>query len=99
MKSRAASAAYRPGNCIAEAFIPRDCLRRSEQPILRASYWGWRPMRWLVGAASASGITAALLARAGVTGPAQVFEGRWGLFATHVQDPNAHRDFTRIDNR
>jgi 2-methylcitrate dehydratase PrpD len=46
-----------------------------------------------------SGITAALLARAGVTGPAQVFEGRWGLFATHVQDPNAHRDFTRIDNR
>ena len=43
-----------------------------------------------------SGITAALLARAGTTGPAQVFEGRWGLFASHVQDPNAHRDFTRI---
>ena len=33
-----------------------------------------------------SGITAALLARSGVTGPAQVFEGRWGLFASHVQD-------------
>jgi 2-methylcitrate dehydratase PrpD len=46
-----------------------------------------------------SGITAALLARAGVTGPAQVFEGRWGLFASHVQDPNAHRDFHRIDDR
>jgi 2-methylcitrate dehydratase PrpD len=44
-----------------------------------------------------SGITAAFLARAGVTGPAKVFEGRWGLFASHVQDPNAHRDFTRID--
>ena len=43
-----------------------------------------------------SGITAAMLARAGVTGPAQVFEGRWGLFASHVQDPNAHRDFARI---
>jgi 2-methylcitrate dehydratase PrpD len=43
-----------------------------------------------------SGITAALLARSGVTGPAQVFEGRWGLFATHVQDPAAHRDFARI---
>jgi 2-methylcitrate dehydratase PrpD len=43
------------------------------------------------------GITAAMLARSGVTGPAQVFEGRWGLFASHVQDPNAHRDFTRID--
>jgi 2-methylcitrate dehydratase PrpD len=46
-----------------------------------------------------SGITAALLARAGVTGPAQVFEGRWGLFASHVQDPNAHRDFARISDR
>jgi 2-methylcitrate dehydratase PrpD len=43
-----------------------------------------------------SGITAALLARSGVTGPAQVFEGRWGLFASHVQDANAHRDFRRI---
>jgi len=46
-----------------------------------------------------SGITAALLARSGVTGPAQVFEGRWGLFASHVQDPNAHRDFARINHR
>jgi len=31
--------------------------------------------------------------------PAQVFEGRWGLFASHVQDPNAHRDFARITDR
>jgi len=44
-----------------------------------------------------SGITAAFLARSGVTGPAQVFEGRWGLFAYHVQDASAHRDFRRID--
>jgi 2-methylcitrate dehydratase PrpD len=43
-----------------------------------------------------SGITAALLARSGVTGPAQVFEGRWGLFASHLQDSSAHRDFARI---
>jgi 2-methylcitrate dehydratase PrpD len=43
-----------------------------------------------------SGIAAALLARSGVTGPAQVFEGRFGLFASHVQDPNAHRDYRRI---
>jgi 2-methylcitrate dehydratase PrpD len=43
-----------------------------------------------------SGITAALLARSGVTGPARVFEGRWGLFASHVQDASAHRDFARI---
>ena len=46
-----------------------------------------------------SGIAAALLARSGVTGPAQVFEGRFGLFASHVQDANAHRDFGRIDDR
>jgi len=44
------------------------------------------------------GITAALLAQAGVTGPEAVFEGRWGLFAAHVQDPTAHRDFTRINS-
>jgi 2-methylcitrate dehydratase PrpD len=44
-----------------------------------------------------SGITAAILARSGVTGPAQVFEGRWGLFASHVQDANTHRDFARIN--
>ena len=46
-----------------------------------------------------SGIVAALLARSGTTGPAQVFEGRFGLFASHVQDPNAHRDFRRINDR
>jgi len=51
------------------------------------------------GWAAQSGIVAALLARAGTTGPAQVFEGRFGLFASHVQDPNAHRDFSRIDDR
>jgi len=49
------------------------------------------------GWAAQSGITAAILARSGVTGPAQVFEGRWGLFASHVQDANAHRDFARIN--
>jgi 2-methylcitrate dehydratase PrpD len=46
-----------------------------------------------------SGISAAYLARAGTTGPAQVFEGRWGLFAAHVQDANAHRDFSRLNYR
>lgn len=49
------------------------------------------------GWAAHSGISAAFLARAGNTGPAQVFEGRFGLFAAHVQDPAAHRDFRRID--
>jgi 2-methylcitrate dehydratase PrpD len=43
-----------------------------------------------------SGIVAAFLARAGTTGPAEVFEGRWGLFATHLQDEAAPRDFARL---
>jgi 2-methylcitrate dehydratase PrpD len=51
------------------------------------------------GCAAQSGIMAALLARSGATGPAQVFEGRFGMFAAHVQDPQAHRDFSRINDR
>ena len=38
------------------------------------------------GWASQSGITAAILAKNGVTGPARIFEGRFGLFASHLQD-------------
>jgi 2-methylcitrate dehydratase PrpD len=49
------------------------------------------------GWAAHSGLMAAFLARAGTTGPAQVFEGRFGMFAAHVQDAQAHRDFSRID--
>jgi len=49
------------------------------------------------GWAAQSGLMAAFLARAGTTGPARVFEGRFGLFAAHVQDSGAHRDFGRID--
>ena len=48
------------------------------------------------GWAAQSGIVAAFLARTGTTGPARVFEGRFGLFASHLQDPGAPRDFTRI---
>jgi 2-methylcitrate dehydratase PrpD len=43
-----------------------------------------------------SGIVSAFLARAGTTGPAQVFEGRWGLFASHLQDKAAPTDFARL---
>ena len=43
-----------------------------------------------------SGIVAAFLAHAGTTGPAQVFEGRWGLFATHLQSTDAPRDYSRL---
>lgn len=48
------------------------------------------------GWAAQSGIAAAYLARAGTTGPPRVLEGRFGLFASHVQDPGAHRDFNRV---
>jgi 2-methylcitrate dehydratase PrpD len=51
------------------------------------------------GWAAHSGLMAVFLARAGNTGPAQVFEGRFGLFAAHVQDAGAHRDFARINQR
>jgi 2-methylcitrate dehydratase PrpD len=48
------------------------------------------------GWAAQSGISAALLAQAGTTGPARVFEGRFGLFASHVQDASVHPDFDRL---
>jgi len=51
------------------------------------------------GWAAQGGITAAFLARAGMTGPAAVFEGRFGLFATHLQDPDAPMDFSRLSGR
>ena len=51
------------------------------------------------GWAAQSGIAAAMLARAGVTGPPKIFEGRFGLFASHLQDPTVARDFDRIGER
>jgi 2-methylcitrate dehydratase PrpD len=48
------------------------------------------------GFAAQSGLTAALLAESGVSGPPNVFEGRFGLFASHVQDPNVPKNFGRI---
>ena len=48
------------------------------------------------GWAAQSGIAAAFLAGAGTTGPRAVFEGRFGLLASHLQDPNAARNFARI---
>ena len=41
------------------------------------------------GWAAQSGITAAILAQTGVTGPARIFEGRFGLFASHLQGPQS----------
>jgi 2-methylcitrate dehydratase PrpD len=51
------------------------------------------------GFAAQSGLTAALLAHAGVSGPPNVFEGRFGLFASHLQDPATPRSFGRIADR
>ncbi|HSG27701.1 MAG TPA: MmgE/PrpD family protein, partial [Candidatus Krumholzibacterium sp.] len=48
------------------------------------------------GWAAQGGITAAHLARRGITGPPRVFEGRFGLFESHLQDPNASPDYGRI---
>ena len=48
------------------------------------------------GWAAQSGITAAFLSREGMTGPARVLEGRFGLFASHLQDAEATRDFDRV---
>jgi 2-methylcitrate dehydratase PrpD len=48
------------------------------------------------GSAAQSGMTAALLAANGATGPARVFEGRFGLFTSHLQDPAVPKDFDRL---
>ncbi|MGD0073973.1 MAG: MmgE/PrpD family protein [Candidatus Binataceae bacterium] len=48
------------------------------------------------GWAAQSGINAAFLGGAGTTGPSAVFEGRFGLLASHLQDQSAPPNFTRI---
>ena len=50
------------------------------------------------GFAAQSGLTAALLAGAGVSGPPNVFEGRFGLFASHLQDAAVPKNFSRIND-
>ncbi len=48
------------------------------------------------GWAAQSGINAAFLGGAGTTGPSAVFEGRFGLLASHLQDQSAPLNFARI---
>jgi 2-methylcitrate dehydratase PrpD len=48
------------------------------------------------GFAAQSGIAAATLAHAGVTGPPTIFEGRFGLFASHLQQPETQRNLARV---
>ncbi len=57
---------------------------------------GTQPKFLHPGWAAQSGIVAAFLAREGMTGPAQVLEGRFGLFASHLQDKDVARDFDRV---
>jgi 2-methylcitrate dehydratase PrpD len=48
------------------------------------------------GFAAQNGMAAALLADAGASGPPRIFEGRFGLFASHLQDAAVVKDFDRI---
>lgn len=50
------------------------------------------------GGAAQSGITAALLAEGGVTGPPTILEGRFGFFASHLPE-SAPRQFSRVTER
>ena len=59
----------------------------------------WRDGSWAQmidpGWAAQCGITAATLARRGFSGPAQVLEGGFGLFASHVQDRGYKLNYAR----
>ena len=46
------------------------------------------------GWAAVSGITAAMLARQGFTGPTRVYEGKYGLFPSHAADRLARCDYS-----
>jgi 2-methylcitrate dehydratase PrpD len=48
------------------------------------------------GFAAQNGVAAAMLAGAGATGPPRVLEGRFGLFASHLQDAAAPVDTARV---
>lgn len=48
------------------------------------------------GWAAQSGIAAAALAKAGVTGPTEILEGRFGLYASHLQDSAIAPDWDRL---
>ena len=53
----------------------------------KALHFGWAPH---------GGLTAALLAREGFLAPAEILEGRWGLFRSHVPYDDAVLDFDRM---
>jgi 2-methylcitrate dehydratase PrpD len=90
---------------LAGRLLGLDAARMSEAAGICGSFasgilecWvdGTHPKFLHPGWAAQSGITAAYLAREGMTGPAHVLEGRFGLFASHLQDPGIPRDFDRV---
>ena len=90
---------------LASRLLDLDAARMAEAAGICGSFasgilecWvdGTHPKFLHPGWAAQSGITAAYLAREGMTGPAQVLEGRFGLFASHLQDPGVARDFDRV---
>jgi len=50
------------------------------------------------GWAAAAGLTAANLARAGFVGPTEPYEGRFGLFRSHLHEREADVDYDRISS-
>jgi 2-methylcitrate dehydratase PrpD len=50
------------------------------------------------GWAAHCGLIASYLARAGLTGPRHVFEGRWGFFKSHVQQSGYQYRYDRLSN-
>jgi 2-methylcitrate dehydratase PrpD len=77
--------AYAAGTCGSFAAGLLECWVDGTQTKFLHSGW-----------AAQSGVAAALLAEAGVTGPPKVFEGRFGLFSSHLQDPAVPRNLDRI---
>lgn len=51
------------------------------------------------GWAAQSGITAATLAQHGTTGPVEVLEGRFGLFASHLQNPELKLNYAMLTDK
>lgn len=80
--------AYAAGTCGSFAAGVLECWVDGTQTKFLHSGW-----------AAQSGMAAALLARAGVTGPPKVFEGRFGLFASHLQGEEIPKSFERIVDR
>jgi 2-methylcitrate dehydratase PrpD len=83
--SDAATLAHAAGICGSFASGVLECWVDGTQSKFLHSGW-----------AAQSGIAAATLAHAGVTGPPSVLEGRFGLFATHLQHPDAKKDLERV---